>query len=68
MKYYLCLKTNNPHHNHEIHTNRCQYFPSNEGIYLGEFEICHPALRMAKSLGYSNVDGCADCCRDCNDG
>lgn len=33
---------------------------------LGEFNSCGPAVRVAKNLGYTRVNGCYWCCGDCH--
>lgn len=66
--YYVNRETNNPNNNHEVHISGCQWMPSEiNRDYLGMFNSCTEALNRAR-ISYTNVDGCATCCPDCNKG
>lgn len=58
--------TGNPNFNHEVHCEDCFWLPTvNNRIYLGYFDSCYDAVKMAKEY-YINVDGCATCCPLCH--
>ncbi|MCK5605623.1 hypothetical protein KAR91_27260 [Candidatus Pacearchaeota archaeon] len=66
-KYCVNKQTKNPGGNHEVHKKGCQWWPSDENrIDLGECADCHEAVQKAIALKIPNVDGCKDCCPDCN--
>ena len=54
--------------NHEVHdlasTKDCLPDKENQDN-LGWFSDCHGAVRKAEET-YTNVDGCAYCCKDCH--
>jgi hypothetical protein len=58
--------TNNPGLHHEVHRESCNFNPSN-GLFLGYYSYCEPALDKAKSL-YNDADGCRTCCPECHTG
>ena len=49
---------------HEVHKEGCSCMPLKK-TDLGYFSDCHQAVEKAKTV-YSNVDGCAICCRPCH--
>jgi len=58
----------NPGHDHEVHTEEHAHeLGIISKIDLGYFDNCHDALEKAKHY-YSDADGCAICCRECNSG
>ena len=67
--YYVNQKTTeNPNHNHEVHTEDCTWLPSAANRdYLGHYDNCSDAVKKAKEK-YTNVDGCATCCPLCHKG
>lgn len=68
-KYYYVNKdtTGNPKYNHEVHTEECAIkLKISNKEYLGSYDNCNDAVRKAKDLGYSNVDGCIHCCYACH--
>lgn len=51
---------------HEVHESNCHRFPAKEHAkFLGEFETCHPAVELAKKMGY-NANGCIHCSTPCH--
>ena len=68
-RYCVNKQTRNPGENHEVHKEGCQWWPSYENrVDLGECSNCQEAVQKARNLGYSNVDGCIDCCPACHKG
>ncbi len=68
-KYCVCKTKKNPGGNHEVHKEGCQWWPNAENREdLGYFSSCHGAVQEARNRGYSNVDGCRDCCPACHRG
>ncbi|MGT3278222.1 hypothetical protein, partial [Yersinia enterocolitica] len=66
MKYYVHTLADNQN-DHEVHIEPCYRLPDVDNReYLGEFDSCEPALKVAKNLGYSRVNGCHWCCKDCH--
>lgn len=66
MRYYI-NKRAQTNGDHEVHTLTCSFLPSEEHReYLGDFSSCAPAVRAGKAKGYTRVDGCYFCCRECN--
>ncbi|BEB99675.1 hypothetical protein, partial [Escherichia coli] len=62
MKYYVHTLTDNQN-DHEVHTETCFRLPdANNRKELGEFSSCEPAVKAAKNLGYTRVNGCYWCC------
>lgn len=63
-KYYINKNTTtNPGKNNEVHTEGCYVMPTaTNKKYLGEFSDGIAAVIYAKSIGYSNADGCKFCC------
>ena len=58
----------NPGHDHEVHTEEhALELGIKSKIDLGYFESCHVALEKARQY-YSDADGCAICCPECNSG
>ena len=64
-KYYV-NKNAQSNGDHEVHTNDCHKFPSNN-IYLGQFSNCREAVKEAKKY-YSQSNGCVHCSRECHTG
>lgn len=65
-KKYFVNTQMQPNGDHEVHESECRKFPSREHAkYLGEFDTCHPAVDLAKKMGY-NANGCIHCCTACN--
>lgn len=64
-KYYVNDHAQ-PNGDHEIHVTSCKYYdPIASKIYLGEFELCQEAVRVAKRR-YSMANGCFTCCQPCH--
>lgn len=66
--YYINRNTStNPNNNNEIHTEDCEYLPSQHNREpLGSFNNCWEALEKARISGYPKADGCTHCCTPCN--
>ena len=54
-RYYINKET------HEIHISNCGHLPTVNKKQLGDFFNCYQAIVYAKSVGYSNADGCYYC-------
>lgn len=68
MKRYYVNKSSygNPNNDHEVHHEDCYWLPSEANrVYLGFFSNGCDAVIAARKY-YSNVDGCAHCCPECN--
>lgn len=66
MKYYVHTLTD-AQNDHEVHTETCFRLPdASNRQELGEFNSCEPAVRAARNLGYTRVNGCYWCCRNCH--
>lgn len=53
--------------NYEVHMESCQYYNSMQSfIDLGNFVYCSTAIRLAQTIGYDQVEGCIECCKECN--
>ena len=50
---------------HELHVPGCSFFPTQNAVYLGVFENCTAAKKVARKI-YSNVDGCYYCLNECH--
>ncbi|MDC7230459.1 hypothetical protein [uncultured Sphaerochaeta sp.] len=65
--YYLNLSEQD-NGDHEVHTRNCYYFDQIKNYeYLGSFQSCHSAVRIAK-VRHPNfsIDGCKYCCPSCH--
>ncbi|GAA5037818.1 hypothetical protein GCM10011506_35990 [Marivirga lumbricoides] len=63
--YWVNKHTNtNPHNNHEVHKEGCQFMPSDK-IYVGDHANCDSALIEARKH-YTDVDGCSVCSNECH--
>lgn len=66
--YYHYYVNDNPQANssvHEVHKDGCAWIilaPSK--TYLGYFTDCNEAVAKAETI-YTQVDGCAYCCKEC---
>jgi hypothetical protein len=59
----------NPQSNgdHQVHVKTCRRVPEEENrVPLGFHHTCQSALIAAKVRGYSNVNGCSWCSRECH--
>lgn len=66
MASYYVNKNAQANGDHEVHVSGCTYMPSSENrLYLGDFQSCHPAVLVAKRH-YSKVNGCYYCCNVCH--
>ena len=68
MKKYYVNKSddNNPNKDHEVHCEGCYWMPKEENrVYLGWFSNGVEAVSAANKY-YSDADGCAHCCPECN--
>lgn len=68
MPNYCVNKNAQPTGEHEVHNLdvNCKHLPEPiNRLNLGWHPNCQSALRKAKE-SYSNVDGCAYCCPECN--
>jgi hypothetical protein len=53
--------------NHDLHKESCPHFQSLKSfIDLGNFIFCTTAVRLAKTIGYEQVECCQECCDNCN--
>jgi hypothetical protein len=50
----------------EVHESSCEKRPTMNESYLGMFDSASQAVDMAKTCGYYDADGCANCCLDAN--
>ncbi|RAJ04064.1 hypothetical protein LX64_02941 [Chitinophaga skermanii] len=64
-KYYVNDNTQK-NGDHEVHVNGCYFLKviTNKS-YLGEFDTCQEAVRVAKKL-YVQSNGCAYCSEACH--
>jgi hypothetical protein len=68
-KFRMNKRQLNPNQNHEVHKETCRYYNLlTQYVELGEFVFCSTALQQARALGYTNVDGCKECCEPCHVG
>jgi len=66
MPGYYVNKTPQTNGDHEVHTESCQFLPSEwNRIYLGIFGNCADAIREAKKR-YSKANGCYYCSNACH--
>jgi hypothetical protein len=64
--YYVRIKQQSLGYN-TVHKEDCIFLPDIEDrIYLGEFNSCKKAVRLAK-LDFKEVTGCIFCCKECAD-
>lgn len=69
MSRYYVNRNAQPSGDHEVHTTGCSFMPAEKNcIYLGIFESCGPAVKLAKAEHFPKSDGCAYCCPRCNKG
>lgn len=68
-KFRLNKRRLNPQNNHEVHNDTCRYYKTlTSYVDLGEFIFCSTAIQTARTLGFSDVDGCSECCKECHSG
>jgi hypothetical protein len=64
--YYVRIKQQSFGYN-SVHKEDCFFLPNIEDRkYLGEFNSCKKAVRLAKSY-FPEVTGCIFCCEECTD-
>ncbi|NGP87553.1 hypothetical protein [Fodinibius halophilus] len=64
--YYVHIYTDDDG-DHEIHTDECDFLPKpTHRDYLGYYNNCENAVEEAGNNGYSPVNGCYFCSRDCH--
>lgn len=65
MKYYV-NRNAQENGDHEVHQQMCPTdFKVENGIGLGDFPSCRPAVEKAKKM-YPTADGCKICSPDCH--
>lgn len=68
-KFRLNKQRNNPNQNHEVHKDSCEHYKHlKHFVELGEFIFCSTAMQRARDMGYTKVDGCSICCKECHQG
>lgn len=68
-KFRLNKRKLNPNHNHEVHKETCSHYNKlTQFVELGKFVFCSTAIQRARNIGYTNVDGCKECCIECHRG
>lgn len=57
MNYYACRYADNKG-KHNVHTGNCPHIPDiNSRLYLGDFDCCQQAVKVAVELGFLKVNG-----------
>ena len=52
---------------HEVHRQGCFWLSLiSSPVYLGQFEVCRPAVAEARRRRYVPADGCFFCSRECH--
>ena len=66
-KYRVNKNTNSPNHDHEVHKEGCQWWPTQSYFDLGDHNSCVTAVAAAKKL-YADANGCKTCSIECHRG
>lgn len=66
-KYRVNKIAQSPNYDHEVHKEGCPWWPRENYIDLSDHPSCHGAVAEAKYY-YSDANGCATCCPECNRG
>lgn len=64
MKKYYVNKNAQSNGDHEVHTQNCIYYPS-DNLYLGCFSHCSAAVIESKKT-YTQSNGCKTCSTICH--
>lgn len=69
MNYFYLNRNADQNGNNEVHTDSCSWLPAPENRYpLGYFINGIEAVNYAKSIGWSNADGCFFCANEAHHG
>lgn len=67
MSNYYVNRNAQSNGDHEVHRSGCSYLPDLKNrVFLGDFESCIPAVRQAKTMYYSQSNGCYYCSNSCH--
>lgn len=66
-KYRVNKNTRSPNHDHEVHKEGCEWWPTQNYFELGEHSSCEPAVALAKTY-FSDANGRKTCSPACHRG
>ncbi len=67
LKHYFINKKSDKNGSQFMHDEYCLQIPKDDILYVGMFENCNEAIKVARE-NYSTVIGCKKCCSNCQAG